>query len=54
MAFKNMKIYRLFIIILLAVISFPLHSQNNNYYFYHYYEAWEGGIDFGVNSFLAM
>ena len=47
-----MKTSRLCIIILLTAITFPLHSQTDNYYFFHYYEAWEGGVDFGVNSFF--
>lgn len=36
---------------LLFVPAFLLYSQQDNYYFYHDYEAWEGGINFGVNSF---
>ena len=35
---------------LFAPIYF-LRSQTDNYYFYHDYEAWEGGIYMGVNSF---
>lgn len=44
------KIGILSVVLLFAPI-FSLYSQVDNYYFYQDYEAWEGGINFGVNSF---
>lgn len=42
-------VFLLFLAIFLAFGSSK--AQENNYYFYNDYEAWEGGINFGVNSF---
>lgn len=42
---------KLILAFLLFAPIYSLHAQVDNYNFYHYYEAWEGGIDFGVNSF---
>lgn len=42
---------KFFLAFLLLMPAYLLHSQIDNYYFYHDYEAWEGGVNFGVNSF---
>lgn len=42
---------KFFVALLLFVPVFSLYSQQDNYHFYHDYEAWEGGLNFGVNSF---
>lgn len=40
----------MFALILFASV-YQANAQQDNYYFYHDYEAWEGGLNFGVNSF---
>lgn len=46
-----MKRYVFLFAILLFATTYKSYSQQDNYYFYHAHEAWEGGINFGVNSF---
>ena len=43
--------YVILIAILLFTTAYRAYSQQDNYYFYNSFEAWEGGLDFGVNSF---
>lgn len=43
---------KLFIpLIALFLCSYIANSQTDNYYFYQAHEAWEGSLNFGVNSF---
>ena len=46
-----MKRYVILIAILLFTTAYRAYSQQDNYYFYNSFEAWEGGLNFGVNSF---
>ncbi len=46
-----MKRYALLFTALLSFAAYNSYSQQDNYSFYHAHEAWEGGINFGVNSF---
>lgn len=44
-------IRRIAVVLLLFTLSYTADSQNDNYFFYNDYEAWEGGLSIGVNSF---
>ncbi len=45
------KFFKIAIVTFFITLCYSANSQNDNYYFYHDYEAWEGGIYMGVNSF---
>lgn len=49
MMFKIIR--RVAVAFLLFTLSYTADSQEDNYFFYHDYEAWEGGLSIGVNSF---
>lgn len=46
-----MKRYVILFAVLLFATTYKAYSQQDNYSFYHAHEAWEGGINFGINSF---
>ena len=47
--FQNLR--KAAVALLLFTLFYTADSQNDNYFFYRDYEAWEGGLSIGVNSF---